>query len=272
NFDANKIFVCAESNFSSFVVVNGSECFEDSTLIEVGKRNIVTSKVEERDIFNQKTLEESCSDSFEEIVFDEDEVIREEISSEEKMKCEVLKQNCKECEIDREIIEESCSNSLKENPLDKVMDSEILSSEEKMKCEVLKQKCEKFMSKEFFEPNDIADELHTDDEATLKKWRGILDSEKEEKIRLIKKHCFKGIPNDFRLEAWNALLENVSVTCMENIPVTYNKDLDVIFHDLPRIRGKHPLLNEENSIYNRRLFEMLFKFYLNNPKLDIIKD
>ncbi|KCZ79917.1 hypothetical protein H312_02670, partial [Anncaliia algerae PRA339] len=256
NFDANKIFVCAESNFSSFVVVNGSECFEDSTLIEVGKRNIVTSKVEERDIFNQKTLEESCSDSFEEIIFDEDEVIREEISSEEKMKCEGLKQNCKEreidreiieescsnslegnsmtkvigaenlsreekensttleqnckeCEIDREIIEESCSNSLKENPLDKVMDSENLSSEEKMKCEVLKQKCEKFRSKEFFEPNDITDELHTDDEATLKKWRGILDSEKEEKIRLIKKHCFKGIPNDFRLEAWNALLENV---------------------------------------------------------------
>ncbi|KCZ78152.1 hypothetical protein H311_00824, partial [Anncaliia algerae PRA109] len=140
-------------------------------------------------------------------------------------------------------------------------------SEEKMKCEVLKQKCEKFRSKEFFEPNDITDELHTDDEATLKKWRAILDSEKEEKIRLIKKHCFKGIPNDFRLEAWNALLEDVSVTCMENIPVTYKNDLDVIFHDLPRIRGKHPLLNEENSIYNRRLFEMLFKFYLNNPKV-----
>ncbi|KCZ78774.1 hypothetical protein H311_00190, partial [Anncaliia algerae PRA109] len=70
NFDANKIFVWGESNFSSFVVVNGSECFEDSTLIEVGKRNIKASKVEKRGIFNQKTHEESCSESFEEIIFD----------------------------------------------------------------------------------------------------------------------------------------------------------------------------------------------------------
>ncbi|KCZ75552.1 hypothetical protein H311_03469, partial [Anncaliia algerae PRA109] len=113
NFDANKIFVCGESNFSSFVVINGSECFEDSTLIEVGKKSIKASKVEKRDIFNQKKLEESCSESFEEIIFDEDEVIEvENLSSEEKENSTILKQNCKECEIDQETIEESCSTSL----------------------------------------------------------------------------------------------------------------------------------------------------------------